>query len=37
MNLQKYESSKWEMLRKRTVDIFNAEYNAFKKQLDEAS
>lgn len=37
MNLSKYESSKWEMLRKRTVDIFTAQYADYKKQIEEAS
>jgi len=31
MNLQKYETSKWEMLRKRTVDIFINEFAQYKK------
>lgn len=37
MNLQKYETSKWEMLRKRTIDIFHHEHSQYKKALEEAA
>jgi len=35
MNLQRYEEAKWNTIKKHTLEIFNHEFNEFKRKLDE--
>ena len=36
LNLSRYEQSNWDLLRKRTLEIFQKEFKSFREQINKA-